>query len=79
VARRFFGRITCRSLLQLEKRHKRRDDVVDLSDYKIDILIGMRPNGMMTVIAELPYVPREAEVQERGVGIRCDLRPAEAC
>ena len=34
-------------------------------DYKTHILIGVRPNGIMTVIAEWPYVPRQAEVQEQ--------------
>jgi hypothetical protein len=33
-------------------------------DYKTHILIGVRPNGIMTVIADWPYVPRQAEVQE---------------
>jgi hypothetical protein len=34
-------------------------------DYKTHILIGVRPNGIMTVIGEWPYVPRQAEVQEQ--------------
>ena len=34
-------------------------------DYKTHILIGIRPNGVMTVIADWPYVPRQAEVQEQ--------------
>ena len=34
-------------------------------DYKTHILIGVRPNGIMTVIADWPYVPRQTEVQER--------------
>jgi hypothetical protein len=33
-------------------------------DYKTHILIGVRPNGIMTAIADWPYVPRQAEVQE---------------
>ena len=40
-------------------------------DYKIHILIGVRPNGIMNVIAEWPSVPRQAEVQEQiDVGVR---------
>ena len=34
-------------------------------DYKTHILIGLRPTGIMTVIADWPYVPRQAEVQEQ--------------
>ena len=34
-------------------------------DYKTHMLIGVRPNGIMTVIADWPYVPRQAEVQEQ--------------
>jgi hypothetical protein len=34
-------------------------------DYRTHILIGMRPNGIMTVIADWPYVPRQIEVQEQ--------------
>lgn len=32
--------------------------------YKTHILIGVRPNGVMTVIADWPHVPRQQEVQE---------------
>ena len=32
-------------------------------DYKTHILIGVRDNGVMTVIADWPHVPRQAEVQ----------------
>ena len=32
--------------------------------YKTHILIGVRPNGVMTVIADWPHVPRQAEVQQ---------------
>ncbi len=32
--------------------------------YKTHILIGIRSNGVMTVIADWPHVPRQAEVQE---------------
>ena len=32
--------------------------------YKTHILIGVRPNGIMTVIADLPHVPRQADVQK---------------
>ena len=33
--------------------------------YKTHMLIGVRPNGIMTVLADWPYVPRQAEVQEQ--------------
>jgi hypothetical protein len=33
--------------------------------YKTHILIGVRSNGVMTVIADWPYVPRQAEVQQK--------------
>jgi hypothetical protein len=33
-------------------------------DYKTHILIGVRDNGVMTVIADWPYVPKQAEVQK---------------
>jgi hypothetical protein len=33
-------------------------------DYKTHILIGVRDNGVMTVIADWPYVPKQSEVQE---------------
>jgi hypothetical protein len=32
-------------------------------DYKTHILIGVRSNGVMTVIADWPHVPKQAEVQ----------------
>ena len=32
--------------------------------YKTHILIGVRSNGVMTVIADWPHVPRQAEVQK---------------
>jgi hypothetical protein len=31
--------------------------------YKTHILIGVRPNGGMTVIADWPHVPKQADVQ----------------
>jgi hypothetical protein len=31
--------------------------------YKTHILIGVRPNGVMTVIADWPHVPMQADVQ----------------
>jgi len=34
-------------------------------DYKTHILIGVRANGVMTVIADWPYVPKQTEVQEQ--------------
>ena len=33
-------------------------------DYKTHILIGVRPGGIMTVLADWPYVPLQAEVQK---------------
>jgi hypothetical protein len=33
--------------------------------YKTHILVGVRPNGVMTVIADWPHVPRQAEVQQK--------------
>jgi hypothetical protein len=30
--------------------------------YKTHILVGVRPNGVMTVIADWPHVPKQAEV-----------------
>lgn len=32
--------------------------------YKTHILIGFRLNGTMTVIADWPHVPKQAEVQK---------------
>jgi hypothetical protein len=32
--------------------------------YKTHILIGVRSNGVMTVIADWPHVPKQAEVQQ---------------
>jgi hypothetical protein len=31
--------------------------------YKTHILVGVRPNGVMTVIADWPHVPKQSEVQ----------------
>jgi hypothetical protein len=33
-------------------------------DYKRHILIGVRANGVMTVIADWPHVPKQADVQK---------------
>jgi hypothetical protein len=33
--------------------------------YKTHILIGVRENGVMTVIADWPHVPKQSEVQSR--------------
>ena len=33
--------------------------------YRTHILVGVRPNGVMTVIADWPHVPRQTEVQEK--------------
>ena len=35
-----------------------------LVDYKTHILIGVRANGVMTVIADWPHVPKQADVQK---------------
>ena len=32
--------------------------------YKTHILVGVRPNGVMAVIADWPHVPKQAEVLE---------------
>lgn len=39
-------------------------------DYKTHILIGVRANGVMTVICDWPHVPTQAEVQEEIDGAR---------
>jgi hypothetical protein len=33
-------------------------------DYKTHILIGVRDNGVMTVIADWPHLPKQIEVQK---------------
>lgn len=33
--------------------------------YKTHILIGVRENGVKTVIADWPHVPKQSEVEER--------------
>jgi len=33
-------------------------------DYKTHILIGVRANGVMTVIADWPHLPRQSDVQK---------------
>ena len=33
--------------------------------YKTHILIGVRPNGVMTVIADWAHVPKQSEVEDR--------------
>jgi len=33
--------------------------------YKTHILIGVRANGVMTVIADWPHLPKQSEVQDR--------------
>jgi hypothetical protein len=38
--------------------------------YKTHILVGVRPNGVMAVIADWAHVPRQAEVQEKIDGAR---------
>src|SRR5438105_9491812 len=46
-----------------ERRSVMSSDERQPVDYKTHMLIGVRPNGIMTVIADWPYVPRQAEVQ----------------
>jgi hypothetical protein len=41
-----------------------------LIDYKTHILVGVRANGVMTVICDWPHVPSQAEVQEEIDGAR---------
>jgi len=38
--------------------------------YKTHILIGVRPNGVMTVIADWPHLPKQSEVQQEMHGAR---------
>jgi hypothetical protein len=38
--------------------------------YKTHILIGVRANGVMTVIADWPHVPKQAEVQHEIDAVR---------
>jgi hypothetical protein len=33
--------------------------------YKTHILIGVRPQGVMTVIADWPHVPKQADVEKK--------------
>jgi hypothetical protein len=49
-------------------------------DYKTHILIGVRRTGIMTVIADWPYVPPQSEVQSMMDCTRepCDLRTLHA-
>jgi hypothetical protein len=50
-------------------------------DYKTHILIGVRANGMMTVIADWPHVPKQGRRPERNCDsarrLR-DIRPVHA-
>ena len=41
-------------------------------DYRTHILIGVRAGGVMTVLADWPYVPLQAEVQKE---IDCTRSP----
>lgn len=38
--------------------------------YKTHILVGVRANGEMTVIADWPHVPKQADVQKQIDGAR---------
>ena len=44
-----------------KKEERLSSDARQPIDYKTHALIGVRPDGIMTVIAEWPYVPRQAE------------------
>ena len=58
-----------------DNRHKKRSPLAEFRrggasdirpiDYKTHILIGIRANGMMSVICHWPHVPRQAEVQQK--------------
>jgi hypothetical protein len=39
-------------------------------DYKTHILIGVRADGVMTIIEDWPHVPTQADVQEAIDGVR---------
>ena len=45
--------------------------------YKAHILIGIRSNGVMTVIADWPQVPKQAEVQQEIDAARNGTSPGE--
>jgi hypothetical protein len=46
--------------------------------YKTHILIGVRENGIMSVIADWPHVPRQSEVEDRINGRSQRLRELRA-
>src|SRR3954469_9429129 len=50
-----------------QRRDKRRSQTMSTPgqaiDYTTHILIGVRANGIMTVISDWPYVPPQSEVQ----------------
>ena len=47
--------------------------------YKTHILIGVREDGVMTVIADWPHVPKQSEVQDRIKGARNGYRAFALC
>ena len=47
--------------------------------YKTHILIGVRENGVMTVIADWPHVPKQSEVQDRINDARNGYRAFALC
>ena len=47
--------------------------------YKTHILIGVRENGVMTVIADWPNVPKQSEVQDRINDARNGYRTFALC
>ena len=47
--------------------------------YKTHILIGVQPNGVMTVIADWPHVPRQVEVEKEINSARNDYVTFALC
>ena len=47
--------------------------------YKTHILIGVRSNGIMTVIADWPHVPRQVEVEKEINSARNDYVTFALC
>ena len=47
--------------------------------YTTHILVGVRPNGVMTVIADWPHVPRQVEVEKEINSARNDYVTFALC
>ena len=47
--------------------------------YKTHILVGVQPNGVMTVIADWPHVPRQVEVEKEINSARNDYVTFALC